>query len=239
MKKKIEKKYIFVLKKLNIEAVEKKYGISLASNISNLQEEHSDNITKIQDLFVPVETISFIDDSKNTHKCQISFINFENGQNINRQQYNCFWDRNPVPKTVNSIGCPIKFLPMAETKSYYSEISKDTHFIKEHISSNKTQTYLSDGVFCSFNCCMAYIHDQKKKSEFEFSEMLLLNIYREMFDEISIITPAPHWRKLAEYGGNLTIDEFRASFNKIAYKNLGTHINFESIGFLYEEHLKF
>jgi hypothetical protein len=241
MRKKIEKKYIFTLKNINIETVEKKYGISVISNINIQREDNPENITKIQDLFVPapvVETVSFIDDSKNVHKCQISFINFDK-QNINRQQYNCFWDRNPISKHVNPIGCPIKFIPTIETKSYYSEISKDMYTIKEQTSSKKEQCYLVDGVFCSFNCCMAYIQSQKKQSMYELSEMLLLKIYKDMFDDLTVISPAPHWRKLIEYGGNLTIDQFRSSFNKVEYRDHGVHIRFESIGHLHEENLKF
>ena len=52
------------------------------------------------------------------------------------------------------------------------------------------------------------------------SEMLLLKMYNDIHQDQ---TPyeAPHWRKLKEYGGELSIDEFRDSFNKIEYKNHG------------------
>ena len=53
--------------------------------------------------------------------------------------------------------------------------------------------------------------------------MLLLKMYNDIYQHTTIpyIEEAPHWRKLKEYGGDLSIDEFRDSFNKIEYKNHG------------------
>jgi hypothetical protein len=73
--------------------------------------------------------------------------------------------------------------------------------------------------------------------------MLTTKMYNNINGTAKIsITPAPHWRLLNEYGGNLTITEFRNSFNKIEYDNFGTVKNlpeFHSIGTIYEKKLKF
>jgi hypothetical protein len=47
---------------------------------------------------------------------------------------------------------------------------------------------------------------------------------------------APHWRMLNPFGGNLTIEKFRESFNKILYVDHG--IFQISIGRLYEDQIK-
>ena len=54
------------------------------------------------------------------------------------------------------------------------------------------------------------------------------------------IIPAPHWRMLSDFGGSLSIEEFRESFNKIRYVHHGTcEIKNCSIGNLYEDQIKF
>ena len=67
------------------------------------------------------------------------------------------------------------------------------------------------------------------------SEMLLLKMYNNIYPtSIHSIDEAPHWRTLNTYGGNLSIEEFRATFNKIEYKNHGMILDipvFKSSGF--------
>jgi hypothetical protein len=90
---------------------------------------------------------------------------------------------------------------------------------------------------------MAYISDNKNNSIYDISEMLLLKMYHDIYPtKVVSIDEAPHWRKLKESGGDLTIEEFRDSFNKIEYKNHGYITNiptFKSMGVLFEEKLKF
>ena len=75
------------------------------------------------------------------------------------------------------------------------------------------------------------------------SEMLLLKMYNDIYPSaIPFIEEAPHWRKLQHYGGDLNIDQFRSSFNKIEYKDHGMIFDipkFKSLGCLFEEKLKF
>jgi hypothetical protein len=69
------------------------------------------------------------------------------------------------------------------------------------------------------------------------SESLLLKIYCDIFEtNISEIIPAPHWRLLQDFGGYLSIDEFRNNFNKIEYLEHG-FISFVSLGRLFEDKL--
>ena len=55
------------------------------------------------------------------------------------------------------------------------------------------------------------------------------------------INEAPNWRMLEEYGGNLTINQFRENFNKVSYDYHGIIKNnmFRSLGMLFEEKINF
>jgi len=291
--KNTEKSYPFVLKGINTELIDQKFGFTLISNLNT--DKTPLNITKIIDLSINKnisDCISFIDEGKKSHKCNISMIDFrtmkEMPNDFNYNCYDCFWCKCPIPENVIAIGCPLKYVPNQAIKRYYSEISKDTYTIKENITVNKFITlsnqeikqeinqeltqdelksedpelstlnikkleitnknyYLTDGIFCSFNCCTAFIKDQKSGkngSMYNLSEMLLLKIYSEIHPSIKhpLIDEAPHWRQLKKFGGNMTIEEFRTSFNKIEYKHHGfitEFPTFKSIGVMFEENLKF
>jgi hypothetical protein len=258
----IGKKYIFVLKGVKTEKVDKRFGISIVSNIT-VEDQVPQNTTKISDLTTlrnTPEIISFIDEAKKAHKCTISMIDFNTKKEFPHSCiYDCFWCRNAIPDTVMAIGCPIKYIPTQAVKSYYSEITKDRYTIKENITSKHQKAiekskdsnltllrrdyYLTDGIFCSFNCCMAYIEDHKHNSMYDLSEMLLLKMYHNIYPtKVTCIDEAPHWRKLKQCGGDLAIEEFRDSFNKIEYKDHGYFSStpkFKSLGVLFEEKLKF
>lgn len=258
-----DKKYIFTLKGVNTEKVDQRFGISIVSNITTNENNAPKNTTKISELSVnrnTPEIISFIDEAKKSHKCTISMVDFTTKTEFPQSSvYDCFWCRNPIPRTVMAIGCPIKYIPTQAVKTYYSEISKDKYTIKENITSKRKTAisktpndsldiiekdyYLTDGIFCSFNCCMAYIEDNKHNSMYDMSEMLLLKMYHDFYPtKVQVIDEAPHWRKLKQCGGDLTIEEFRESFNKIDYQEHGfvSRIpKFQSLGVLFEEKLKF
>lgn len=263
-----KKNYTFVLKDINTEKIENTYSINtnLLKEVPPLPVE----ITKISDLVVDKNTtdISFFDESKRIHKCSISMIDFYSLEELKQHQlYDCFWCKSSIPLNIKCIGCPIKYQPNQLIKQYHSEISKDKYIIKENIISSSDNIiddiiddnkqikyntvmkdyYITDGIFCSFNCCKAYIIDNRYNCLYDRSDTLLLKMYNDLYNtSLTIIEPAPHWRKLKKYGGDLTIDEFRNTFNKVIYKDHGIIQNFsrktkefKSIGFLYEETLKF
>lgn len=252
-------KLIFTLKNINTEEIEKKYGIIFESNLVEKNDIHPNNTTKISELTSSINIISFLDESKKEHICVNSMIDFVSHTNINNTRYNCFWDRNPIPIDIVPIGCPIKFIPSQLVKTYFSEISKDTYIIKENISSGKEKTfdelkddriilykngfYSTDGAFCSFNCAMSYILTKRHNSIYNQSKMLLLKMYNDMYNkQVQTIIPAPSFRLLNEYGGNLSINKFRDGFNKVEYIKHGfvlSELPYKSVTHLYEEIIKF
>lgn len=259
MARKSYKKHVFILNNIDIEKLDQKYGLS---SINIEVENIPVNTTKINDLEVAtaknLSSITFLDETKKPRKCYISLIDFQSQKNLSdfkgEIKYKCFWDKNFINKDIQPLGCPIKYVPNKAIKSYHSEISKEKYVISETISSErynlitnendhkihleKRDFYYTDGIFCSFNCCLAYINENKKDPFYKYSESLLLKIYNEVNNDCNEdILPAPHWRALIDFGGHLTINQFRESFNRIKYHNHG--IYYVSIGNLFEDDIKF
>lgn len=256
-------RYTFSLVGVNIDKVYQKYGIGITTNVS--EDDNTvipENTTKIEDLEMSIKTpdiLSFLDESKRVRKCTVSMIDFTTGNDRydKKKKYRCFWDRDFIPDGVHPIGCPVRHVPSQVTKSYYSEISKDRYSISEKVTTKKLEElkergdnrmkllnkdyYITEGVFCSFNCCMAYIesHENKNNPLYTYSEMLLLQMYSRLHNgerNVEII-PAQHWKKIDVNGGDLTIEQFRESFNKVECQDHGLYMS--SLGRLYEENLRF
>ena len=76
------------------------------------------------------------------------------------------------------------------------------------------ESYFNDkfyciGNFCSYNCALAYNIDSND-NVWKRTSLLNLLYYKTYGLNEKIIT-APDWRQLEDFGGNLTIDEFRKS----------------------------
>ena len=263
-------KYVFSLKGINTEKIDQKYGITIVSNISQNVDQplNTTTITELSDMNkdASIDIVSFLDESKRLFQCNVSMIDFYNNNCIEKMKgYNCYWCRHAFSS--NPIGCPINYVSSKVVKSYHSEVSKDDYTIKENITKyksdkiegvdlfmtknksnikiNKDEYYTTDGIFCSFNCCKAFIKDNKHNNMYEQSDSLLVKLYKDMnigTDKIIKINPAPSWRLLKEYGGHLIIEQFRENFNKCTYDFYGT-INIQSffkpMGMLYEEKINF
>ena len=163
--------------------------------------DNSNNTTKISELDMTKgtpPTLSFLDESKSTHVCHISMIDFMSRMNVNLLRYHCYWCRHPFDS--RPIGCPINYVPSHAEKKYYSCISRDTYTIKENVTSNRRKDlknnnsiksniclqigeyYETDGVFCSFNCCKSWINDNKHNRLYDSSNMLLMKMYNQIMD---------------------------------------------------------
>jgi hypothetical protein len=86
--------------------------------------------------------------------------------------------------------------------------------------------YKTEGIFCSFNCVLSYYNDiSSNKTYYKYNNTytLIIHMFNLLNNRKSYpppkIHPAPDWRFLKEYGGGMTIDEFRNSFNKYTFKN--------------------
>lgn len=155
----------------------------------------------------------------------------------------CFWCRHGVDHS--PIGCPIKWMNHIIEKNYKSSLTKDEYSMKENVSERKLQDmfkasidplvesvsklsvvphrksyFQTDGIFCSFNCTLAFIMDNRHNPIYKESTSLLFHLYEKLIGplEPSVILPAPHWRLLKTFGGPMSIEEFRSKFNRVCYK---------------------
>jgi hypothetical protein len=154
----------------------------------------------------------------------------------------CHWDHH----TFEGIGifCPLHYKPKQVAKTGVTEvktkgeISNTVYTIKENIPKKKDISdllrsneiieisdayYEVDGIFCSPECCLAFINDEKTKvggSKYSDSERLL----HFMLGLTTRISPANNFRLLKAYGGNLTIEQFRKSNKSIKYEYYGTTV---------------
>jgi hypothetical protein len=237
---------------VNINNIHKKYGIKPLP-FSNLKSKvQCEKVTKVSDLYSGKneDTVIFLDETKKSHLCHKSIITFNS--NIN---YHCFWCK--FSFTGHPIGCPIRYVSSQAVKNYVSNITKDVYVIKENITKQnrlnlekssieikENEYYETDGIFCSPNCCQAFINDNKNDPIYVDSSMLLIKMCCEISNnsKIELINPAPHWRLLDVYGGHLNISKFRESFNKVNFEDCGTFkstIKYCPIGTLFENKIKF
>lgn len=239
----MSKTLLLHLRGLNLDSINQKYNINHFQSIKT-----NDNTTRIEDIFSQnqLKNISFIDEAHAMRVFDISTITPNSGTT-----YNCFWDHHTIQSY--PVFCPISYQGSKVEKSYVSHGSKYIYKIREDVMDDykidsklgnmftkiQNNKYTTDGAFCSFNCCQAFINDNASNPLYNLSSCLLLKIYNDLFsgNPISKIEPAPHFRKLAKYGGNYSIQEFRSSFNCVDWKYYG-QIHSQSLCHLYEEKLR-
>ena len=247
------KRIVFTLTSINIAFINDKYGmdISFGDDVqSKLKTTKLTDLEKTSVVKNATETFSYLDESKKTHKCIMSMIDSKTGLNLKELNYNCFWDRHPIDG--EPIGCPINYVPKQIQKTFFSHISKDTYLIRENVTSEfkiedesnqkllNNNYYETDGAFCSFNCCLAFILDNKHNRMYDMSLMLLTKIYNKLNNTKAMsINPAPNWRVLKEYGGHLSIEKFRSNFGKVDYDYTGYTQRCIPLSHLFEEKVKF
>ena len=126
----------------------------------------------------------------------------------------CWWCRH-LFKT-RPIGCPLVYHPHKKEgvdKERFEEKLKAAN-----ISRDGNDFFETEGYFCSFPCCKAYILSQRNNMKYKDSAGLLSLLMYSIYRRRDIIPAAPSWKLLKDYGGHLTIQEFRSSFGKLEYE---------------------
>jgi hypothetical protein len=225
----------FTLNNIDIALIDKKYDLEICSNISSELTDIPMQSTHIDELTLPKRPVfmSFLEDSK---KYNITMLDSLTTHVI--QTGHCFWCRHAF--STIPIGCPLKYVPSKILKNCRSEITKEQYTICQHISADNRQSqdvktpekgamrvqykeyYETDGIFCSFNCCMAFIEHNYYDPRYKYSKYLLSKMYVDIFGSLEhAITPSPSWRLLKNYGGYMDIEEFRASFGNHIFIDKG------------------
>lgn len=246
----MSKKRSFFLKGFSHENIDKKYGLCM---ISNIQKENKilDKKTDIINIIEKIDevSISFVDEKND--KCLITMLDWVNKEKFPlKTDKLCFWCKHSF--YTKPLGCPVKFINNRIDKSYISHITKDKYFMKENLTKNKllqvlnikydsinikpieSEYYLTDGIFCSFNCIMSFIDENYHDSLYNESKMLTFNMYRDTLQKnAKKIFKAPHWRLLNVFGGPLTIEKFRESFNIYEYEECS--FNMKTLSKIFKE----
>lgn len=261
------KKHYFVLRNIEPVEIDAQYSFYVgntlpAPDMPDTDVKTAPSRTKITELAPKqkdTNTFSYLDESKKEHQCVLTMISQDTQSCLpEKTDIPCFWCHHPF--TTKPLGCPIQYVPHRVVKDYYSEITKDNytlresitcsqklqnhnHFVKHHMNLFDRDYYVVDGMFCSFNCCLAFIQHHHNEPIYRYSENLLSHIYVQTFGEnAQPITAAPSWRILKEYGGPLSIAEYRKNFYKVEYKDIYNVMypstKFKMIGFLYEKQVK-
>jgi len=230
-----------------------------------------ENKTKITELPIndDISYFSFLDESKKDHQCVVTMRSYLTKEDFPpNTSVHCFWCRHSFH--FRPIGCPIDFVSDRLTKTYNSDITKDKYTLRENITKKQLQQltkdvdsveidtthmiqneykiqdrnyYLMDGLFCSFNCCFAFIKANQQNPLYMNSEYLLKKIFYNVFGENTApLIPSPSWRLLKEYGGHMTVEEYRKNFYKVDYFNVDNLVvpfpNSKPVGFLFEKQVK-
>lgn len=80
--------------------------------------------------------------------------------------------------------------------------------LPENILSKKINHF---GYFCSYNCAQAYNINLNDENVAKRSS-LLHYLYKKTYDESKEIIKAPDWKILKQYGGTISIEEYRHNF---------------------------
>ncbi len=263
-------KKLFLLKGLFHENVDKKYNFTTFLEIEEAKTDDDGDVaapqdsqrTQITDLSkndVSKVSFTFLDEAKKDHQCVVSMYNLVGHEVPRSTEIHCFWCRHTFQTM--PIGCPLHYNSQRIIKKMSSETSKDPCVIREnvskhvyqrikgnldHIPVNEKDFYIVDGIFCSFPCCLSFIHDNKHKNPiYRDSENLLRQMCQQIFGysvytPLSIVT-APSWRLLQSYGGHLSITSFRKCFENTHYvkNNQIVHSlpNQKMVGFLFEKQI--
>jgi len=264
------KKPTFILK-IDPNLVHAKYDFDLISNISSNVGEKNDtgNMTTLIDELpsskdVDTNAYCFLDESKQTHSCVVTMNELLTSTMLPKStEVSCFWCKHCFDSS--PIGCPVAYLSNKVTKAYHSEITKDGYRITDNITKkrkemlnnlmekhnsqftildNHSNYFVVDGIYCSFNCCLAFVKSSRDRDFYKLSESLLYTMDKDIFDVTSAnIKPAPDWRLLDKFGGPLNIHEFRKSFNTVQYNDIDDYIMrappSRMIGKLYEKKVRF
>ena len=251
---------------IDLSVIDQKYNFDVyrERNKSEIKKKNLSSKTKISDITKDTmkhSYFSYIDEAKHDHICIMTMKDVVKNQTLPiKTDLNCFWCRHSF--TQRPIGCPINFKCTRLFKKYYSEITKNNYCLQESICNKQLEDckdtnesnfftlevqpsnyYITDGIFCSFNCCYAFVLSRKKDPIYSQSESLLKKMYYDLFPNYEInLQPAPHWRLLQAYGGELSIDEFRKNFYKVQYTENDDYTNVfpvcKGVGFIFEKKIK-
>lgn len=161
--------------------------LSISDNESDAKENNNDNLFKLE----KDNRIFELENEIKKLKKKINKNIFDCKESVyqvkfdNKSTCNCWWCKHSFDNS--KIELPI---------NYYNN------------------TFYTYGIFCSYECCQAYNIDLNDENVFKRSSLLKFHYYKT-FGEFKNIKKAKDWKILSLFGGNVSIEEFRNSFENI------------------------
>lgn len=173
--------------------------------------DENNNCSNNKDGITQVLYPSLINTIKYTNK-KIEQVNIYNTMtNLSINDLNKFMKKNNNISAFHCWWCSHKFLTYPIPMPFYFD--------------EKNGIFKVKGYFCSFNCCLSYI--DKRTTKYEYYKPLLKLMYGRMlgikhYNSI-VIKKAPPQETLNIFGGHLTIEEYRQSFDTLDTCNINSY----------------
>lgn len=209
----------FVLKNINPGQLDKQYLLQDLQDIGIEElavhiQTPSDNTSKItsslesvgisKNKFKPHETITLNDlnfrifVSPVVSSSQLANNEIDSFVDIRTlRRCSCWHCRHPIPQEWHPLGIPVRYRTVDDT-------------------------FEVEGVFCSFNCIASYLSEHTDY-RYKESTVLLAMLHRRIFGvskKMTDILPAPSWKLLKDYGGFMSIEEFRKCLQITEFRSL-------------------
>jgi hypothetical protein len=126
----------------------------------------------------------------------------------------CWWDRHSFQN--RPIGCPLRYI--ASASGAVGSTVGDSATVPTLRGGEDKKVFETEGYFCGFPCCKAYIISQKSNPKYKDSLALLTMLFMSFYNRIEYTPKAPTWKILKEYCGHLTIQEYRAAIGRLEYE---------------------
>jgi hypothetical protein len=175
------------------------------------------NSTKLSDV-LSGHVINFLDPSKKSKRWVILMKDqVSSGILSETYTHKCWRCHQMINGQV--LGCPIKYVQDSGQSEYYSHIQKKEITLLE---GQNIGYYLTVGMFCDWGCLTGYAQDQHHLPEFRESVQLIYKMYVEAGYSGQPL-PSPPFTVLKEYGGHLTIQEYKQKYAIDTYKKTGNY----------------
>lgn len=160
--------HFFMLENISITDIDEKYKFSIEPNISLQKNTESTSIEEINKNLNQKEYFFPYNDERYAFTC-VTMIDCISKKSIS-DHIKCFWCRSEFD--TRPIGCPLQFIPSQVVKQFHSQITNESYNICQNITQAQQSIplnendyilnkgyYKTEGCFCSFNCCLAYIDE--------------------------------------------------------------------------------
>lgn len=132
----------------------------------------------------------------------------------------CFWDKHPFDG--KGVMCPIFYKPRQIVRQkgeyYINQNICRSQVVEENVLTLKEEIFY-DEMFCSAECCFAWIEDNSMNHKYKNSKYIMQNEMMKTNPDFTV-KAANHWRTLNAFGGFFSIEDFRKHqniFKKIDY----------------------